>query len=70
MVALFTHAIMLLMALMVLPAPAGPTWKMLGPMALSTGRAFSIAAASPPTMMASVPARAPVTPPLTGASRK
>src|SRR6266849_4981007 len=61
---------MLLMALMVLPAPAGPTWKMFGPMARSTGRAFSSAAASPPTMMASVAARAPVTPPLTGASRK
>ena len=66
----FTDAIMLLIAFTVLPAPTGPTWKMFGPIARSTGRARSRAVASPPTMMASVAARAPLTPPLTGASRK
>src|SRR5215467_9379487 len=39
-------------------------------MALSTGLALASGSASPPTMMARVAARAPVTPPLTGASRK
>ena len=53
----FTEAIMLLMAFTVLPAPAGPTWKMFGPMACSTGSARSSTSASPPTMMASVAAR-------------
>ena len=39
------------------------------PMALRIGRACSSVAASPPVMTASVAATAPVTPPLTGASR-
>ena len=61
---------MLLIAFTVLPAPTGPTWKMLGPMARSTGVARCSGSASPPTMIARVAARAPLTPPLTGASRK
>ncbi len=43
---------------------------MFGPMARSTGRARVKTSGSPPTMIASVAARAPLTPPLTGASRK
>src|SRR6185437_4115963 len=66
MVAELTQAIMLLIAFTVLPAPAGPTWKTFGPIALSTGSARVSAALSPPTMMASVAARAPVTPPHRG----
>src|SRR6266540_2502837 len=65
-----TQAIMLLIAFAVFPAPTGPTWKMFGPMARSTGWARFKGSASPPTMIASVAARAPLTPPLTGASRK
>src|SRR5215470_9764466 len=65
-----TQAIMLLIAFTVLPEPTGPTWKTFGPMALRTGLALASGSASPPTMMARVAARAPVTPPLTGASRK
>src|SRR2546429_161408 len=65
-----THAIMLLIAFTVLPAPTGPTLKMFGPIARSTGRARSSTWASPPTITASVAAFAPDTPPLTGASRK
>mgnify|MGYP003694333455 CR=1 FL=1 len=45
---------MLLIAFTVLPAPTGPTWKMFGPMARSTGRTRSSTAGSPPTMIASV----------------
>src|SRR5436190_1582 len=37
-----TQAIMLLMAFTMLPAPTGPTWKMLGPIARRTGLARSI----------------------------
>src|SRR5206468_9927066 len=66
----FTDAIMLLIAFTVLPAPTGPTWKMFGPIARRTGVAFCRGSASPPTMIARVAARAPLTPPLTGASRK
>jgi len=65
-----TDASMLLIAFTVLPAPTGPTWKMFGPMARKTGVARCKGSASPPTMIASVAARAPLTPPLTGASRK
>src|SRR5437667_11854312 len=65
-----TLAIMLLIAFTVLPAPTGPTWKMFGPMARRTGVARDRGSASPPTMMARVAARAPLTPPLTGAARK
>jgi hypothetical protein len=50
---------MLLIAFTVLPAPTGPTWKMFGPMARSTGVARCSGSASPPTMIASVAARAP-----------
>src|SRR5262249_8239669 len=65
-----TDAHMLLIAFTVLPAPTGPTWKMFGPMAFRTGVAFCRGSASPPTIIARVAARAPLTPPLTGASRK
>ena len=51
------------------PAPGGPQWTIFFPMAARTGRTASSAAASPPTMMVSVPASAPVGPPLTGQSR-
>ncbi|MCY1365458.1 hypothetical protein D9M69_523040 [compost metagenome] len=50
------------------PAPSGPAWKMFLPMASNIGRAFSSAAASPPTMKVRVPAAAPAVPPDTGAS--
>ena len=51
------------------PAPTAPTWMMLAPIAASAGRASSRSPASPPTMIANVPAVAPPTPPETGASR-
>ena len=50
------------------PAPFGPTWTMVLPMAWSTGRQRSNTASSPPTMIASVPAFAPISPPEMGAS--
>ena len=50
------------------PAPEGPTWTIVFPSAWSTGCARSKAASLPPTMIESVPAIAPLSPPLTGAS--
>ena len=50
------------------PAPASPTCVIFFPMASNTGIAFSSASASPPTIIASVPFLAPISPPLTGAS--
>ena len=51
------------------PEPLAPKCVTARPIACSTGCARSNAAASPPTMIARVPSRAPSTPPLTGASR-
>jgi hypothetical protein len=51
------------------PAPGPPTGMIFAAMRSSTGRARSIAAASPPSIIASVPAAAPAGPPETGASR-
>src|SRR5712692_4234875 len=65
-----TPAIRLLQSLATSPAPTGPTWMMLAPIAASAGRASSRSAASPPTMIASVAFSAPPTPPETGASMK
>src|ERR1035438_3964786 len=59
-----------LASLVTLPAPTGPVSVTLDPMLFSTGAIFSNNAASPPTMMASVPSTALGSPPLTGASRK
>ena len=58
-----------LAALAICPAPASPTWVIVLPIAWKTGRTFSSAACGPPTMIAKVPWRAPMSPPLTGASR-
>ena len=59
----------LLTSLATLPAPIGPTWNTLPPMASNAGRNRSNSSASPPTITARVPSRAPRTPPDTGASR-
>ena len=58
-------------ALQTCPAPESPTWTIFSgcPSREIAGRTASSAAASPPTMNASVPAMAPTSPPLTGASR-
>ena len=50
------------------PAPAGPTWTIVFPIAARIGFARSKPASLPPTMIESVPAIAPLSPPLTGAS--
>src|SRR5205823_5872810 len=50
------------------PDPTAPTWMMLPPIAARAGRASSRSPASPPTMIANVPAAAPPTPPETAAS--
>ena len=57
-----------LQALVVCPAPLPPMRLMFFPMASKTGRQSSKTACSPPTMIDSVPCRAPTSPPLTGAS--
>src|SRR6516165_8322092 len=61
--------IKLLHSLATSPDPTAPTWMMLPPIAARAGRASSRSPASPPTMIANVPAVAPPTPPDTGASR-
>ena len=48
--------------------PLAPIWVIVLPIAANTGRQRSRIAASPPTMMDKVPAIAPPSPPLTGAS--
>ncbi len=50
------------------PAPDGPTWTIVLPRAWRTGSARSKSASVPPTMIDRVPAIAPLSPPLTGAS--
>ena len=50
------------------PAPGPPTCTMLRPIAPSSGFAAAKAGAEPPTLNVCVPASAPPTPPLTGAS--
>ncbi len=49
------------------PEPSGPRWTGL-PHAVSTADASATSRSSPPTMIDSVPASAPSTPPDTGAS--
>ncbi len=65
-----TPAMRLLQSFATSPAPTGPTWMMLAPIAASAGRASSTSRASPPIMIASVPSIAFGTPPETGASMK
>src|SRR3990172_8120230 len=50
------------------PAPIGPMYLALSPIASRTGLNRSYSASSPPTQRASVPPAAPAGPPLTGAS--
>ena len=50
------------------PAPGPPWWTIVLPSASRSGRTRSTVAASPPTMIESVAARAPTSPPETGAS--
>ena len=57
-----------LTALTAWPAPIGPTWVIVRPIAVRTGRARSTSASSPPTKIVSVAFRAPSLPPETGAS--
>ena len=57
-----------LQSLTACPAPLSPTWTIVLPIASSTGRARAKASAGPPTMIESLASRAPVGPPLTGAS--
>ena len=57
-----------LTALTAWPAPIGPTWVIVRPIAVRTGRARSTSAASPPTKIVSVAFLAPSLPPETGAS--
>ena len=57
-----------LTALTAWPAPIGPTWVMVLPIAARTGRARSTSADSPPTKIVSVAFLAPSLPPETGAS--
>ena len=57
-----------LTALTAWPAPIGPTWVIVRPIAARTGRARSTSAASPPTKIVRVAFRAPSLPPETGAS--
>ncbi len=57
-----------LTALTAWPAPIGPTWVIVRPIAARTGRACSTSAASPPTKIVRVALRAPSLPPETGAS--
>ena len=52
------------------PAPFGPVTTADDPMASKTSRTFPATRSSPPIIKASVPAMAPGSPPLTGASRK
>ena len=52
----------------VCPAPLGPQWVIVLPIASRIGRQRSSASDLPPTMIESVPAFAPVSPPETGAS--
>ena len=59
---------MLLVSLVAWPEPGPPMWRITAPSACNSGSACSNAAASPPTMIASVPLSAPRGPPLTGAS--
>ena len=56
-------------ALAAWPAPLSPRRVAVRPIAANTGATRSKAGLGPPTMIASVPSRAPSTPPLTGASR-
>ena len=52
------------------PAPLGPTWVIVLPIAARIGRARSTSAASPPQKIVSVPFWAPSLPPDTGASTR
>jgi hypothetical protein len=63
-----TPAIRLLQSFTTSPLPTAPTWITLAPIAASAGRASSMSAAAPPTMIASVPSMARGVPPETGAS--
>ena len=54
--------------LQVWPEPTGPTSVMVLPIASNSGLARSKSASEAPTMMVSVPAFAPMSPPETGAS--
>mgnify|MGYP002714239960 CR=1 FL=1 len=60
----------LLTSLATLPAPLGPTCRILAASASTTVRASARSASSPPIIMVSLPDAAPAGPPLTGASRK
>ena len=57
-----------LQALAVWPAPAWPSRTIVLPITSNSGRARSNASEGPPTMIDSVPSRAPTSPPDTGAS--
>ena len=57
-----------LVSLVCWPAPAGPWCTIVLPIRSSSGRTRANASASPPTMIDSVPLRAPTSPPDTGAS--
>jgi hypothetical protein len=59
-----------LAALATCPAPESPTCTMFLPMQAKAGRAVRKRRSLPPTMIDSVPATAPTSPPETGASRK
>jgi hypothetical protein len=50
------------------PAPSGPRWVIVFPIAWKIGKALSKTALSPPTMIDSAPSIAPFSPPDTGAS--
>ena len=57
-------------ALTAWPAPIGPTWVIVRPIAVSTGRARSTSRSCPPTKIVRVAFWAPSLPPETGASTK
>src|SRR3954468_2166726 len=65
-----TPHIMLFTILAAWPLPASPACTTLPPSTSSRERTWSRSSAAPPTMIVSVPAAAPDTPPDTGASRK
>src|SRR3990172_1681548 len=59
-----------LTALVACPAPTGPMWVIVRPIAARIGLARSTSASVPPTMIVRVPCSAPSEPPETGASTK